>query len=87
MHKSPRESRYGLVKCDAIIEGCHNEISQYLSRKTEKDTKTFNRGVTSSVLDLNLTLPNTKQALIRTKSHIVWGEACESFTSARKILK
>jgi hypothetical protein len=36
---------------------------------------------------LNLTLPNTKQALISTNSHIVWGEVCVSFTSARKILR
>lgn len=45
-------------KRDAIIDGSHKEISWFLSRKNEKDTKTFNRCVTSSVLDLNLTLPN-----------------------------
>jgi hypothetical protein len=66
-------------KRDATIDGSHKEISWHLSRKSENDTKTFNRDVSSSVLDLNLTIPNTKPSLISTKSHIVWGAVCESF--------
>jgi hypothetical protein len=34
MHRSLCENRYGLVKCDAIIEGSHYEISWYLLNKT-----------------------------------------------------
>lgn len=87
LHRSPCESRYGLVSVTQLLTFLIRQISWRLSRKSEKDTKTLNRGVTSSVLDLNLTLPNTKEALISSKSHIVWGEVWESFTSARKILR
>lgn len=73
MYRSLCESRYGLVGVTQLLTVL---IRKYLGFCQEKVRKTQNLSIEESlVLDLNLTLPNTKQALFSIKSHIV-GAKC-----------